>query len=158
MLATFGQISVSAQDKNSKEENSAQTQDDSSNQSANALEGSWSSRVTIRNCQTGAPLFTFPAMETYMQGGTMQDAGADSTRGPGHGVWSYQSWRRYSAVFQYFSFNADGTLAGRVKANLQNTLSKSGDSFTTVAKIKVFDTSGNLIANGCATGISTRFQ
>ena len=159
MLATFALISVSAQDKSSEESNT-QTQEDSSKQSDNArgLEGSWSSQVTIRNCETGAALFTFPAMQTYMRGGTMQDSSADSKRSSGHGVWSYQSGRRYSAAFQYFSFNADGTFAGTVKVRLQNTLSRFGSSFTTNATIEIFNPGGTMITTGCATANSTRFE
>ncbi|MBA2493270.1 MAG: hypothetical protein H0V31_01070 [Acidobacteria bacterium] len=75
MLATFAQISVSAQDKNSEEESSTQTQEDSSARRGRneiALEGSWNIQVTRRNCETGAALVTFPTMSTFMRGGTMQ--------------------------------------------------------------------------------------
>ncbi|HSK71981.1 MAG TPA: hypothetical protein VK892_09825 [Pyrinomonadaceae bacterium] len=159
MLATFAQLSVSAKDK-SYGESSTQTRGNSFGQSNDkrGLEGSWNSLVTIRNCETGAELFTFPAMQTYMFGGTMQDSSADSRRSSGHGVWSHQSGQRYSAAFQYFSFNADGTFAGTVKVRMQHTLNRTDDSFTTNATIEIFSPDGTLVTTGCATANSTRFE
>jgi hypothetical protein len=151
LLTVFTQISVYAQKTDA-------LQTISVIQNERGIEGSWNSMVTIRSCQTGAALSTFPAMQTYMFGGTMQDSSADARRSTGHGVWSHQTDRQYYSVFHYFNFAPDGTFAGTLKAKQQNTLSRSGDSFTTAATIEVFDPAGNLVANGCATAVSTRFE
>jgi len=150
MLAMFAQVQVSAQIL--QEVPPGQSRD---------LEGSWTTQVTFRNCQTGAAIRTFPAMNTFMRGGTMQEFGVGSaplTRGPGHGVWSHQSGQRYSSNFQFFRFNADGTFAQTVRVRRQIELSQSGNNYTATATSEVFDTTGNLVMTGCATEVGTRFE
>lgn len=147
MLALFAQFPVSAQRSGDEASGNERT-----------LEGSWSSTVTIRVCQTGTALFTFPAIQTYMHGGTMQDSAADSKRTSGHGVWRRQSGRNYSAAFQFFNFDAAGNPVGKTRVNLQNTLSRNGNNFATTATVEVFDNGGNIVATACATGESTRFN
>jgi len=169
MLTMFPQISVSAQEdiineEKSDEQMEEQTPEDSSARRANArkLEGSWNVLVTPRNCQTGVPMgTTTPSMLTFMRGGTMQETGtriAPPLRAPGHGVWSYQSRRNYTATFQFFRFNADGTLAGRQIVIQQTTLSQNGNSFTSSATGQVLDAGGNIISSGCSNGVGTRFE
>ena len=88
MLAVFTQVWVSAQGQNGNEQ---------------GLIGSWDVEVTIRDCQTGTPFFSFPAMMTYDQGGTMQETdlgGPSITRLPGHGVWERQNGGQYAAAFR----------------------------------------------------------
>ncbi len=163
MLTTFTQISVSAQDKNNEEENSAQTQEDllKWNNNPRALEGAWNVQVTIRNCQTGDAVRTFPRMNTFMQGGTMQEfsvAGPPSLRGPGHGVWSHLSERRFSYAVQFFRFNADGSFAGSIKERRNVEVSRFGSSYNATGTAEIFDANGNLIATACATETATRFE
>ena len=164
VLATFAQISVSAQDIINEEKSDEQTQEeDLSARRANTrkLEGSWNHQVTRLNCQTGVPFGTFPAMFTFTRGGTFWEAGSFTSptlRSPSHGVWSYESMRRYTTAFQFFRFNADGTLAGRQIVRQQIQLSRDGNSYTATATTQVLDVNGNVIANNCAAGIGTRFQ
>ena len=47
---------------------SAQSEDAGSHK---RLEGVWRFQVTVRNCQTGEPLRTFPALFTFAKGGTL---------------------------------------------------------------------------------------
>src|SRR5215207_2605703 len=94
---------------------SAPAQSDQSSH-ARRLEGVWNLQVTRVNCQTGAVIANFPAMHMYMRGGTMEDFGTQNSptlRGPGYGTWTYDSRDRYELTFQFFRFNADGTLAGK---------------------------------------------
>ncbi len=112
---------------------------------------------------TGVPMPTTPSMLTFMQGGTMQETGtriAPSLRGPGHGVWRSlaEFHPQYTATFQFFRFNADGTLAGRQIVIQQTTLSADGNSFTSSATAQVLDADGNVISNGCSNGVGTRFE
>jgi hypothetical protein len=82
MMVMFAQIRVSAQQEQLPEDLTKRDQ-------AQALEGSWDVRVTILNCQTGAVISSFPTLNTFMQGGTMQETSAGvppSLRSPGHGV------------------------------------------------------------------------
>jgi len=59
VLAVFAQVWVSAQAQSGNEQ---------------GLIGSWDVQVTIRDCQTGTEFFSFPATNTYNQGGTMQES------------------------------------------------------------------------------------
>jgi hypothetical protein len=71
------------------------------------LEGTWLMEATLVDCATGAPLpipgNPFPALHTYMRGGTMLDTGASPPRAPAvtrstaHGIWEHtggQTFRR----------------------------------------------------------------
>jgi len=164
MLAMFTQISVSAQDIINEEKSDEQTQVEdlaARSRNARALVGVWNLQVTGRNCQTGEVIRTFPSMFTIHRGGTMNEWGsgnAPSTRGLGQGTWSYESRRQYTSAFQFFRFNADGTLAGRQIIRQQIQLSLSGNSFTSAATAQVLDVNGNVIAINCTTGIATRFE
>jgi len=163
MVTMFTQISVSAQDKNNKEESSVQPLEDLSTQEENErrLEGVWNVQVTRLDCQTGAVIGTGPAILTFVRGGTMHDFGtgrSPSTRSPGYGVWSHGSGRRYSDAFQFFLFNADGTLAGRQIVREQIELSRSENSFTNSASSQILDAGGNVVMTRCSTAIGTRFE
>jgi hypothetical protein len=157
-LAIFAQVWVSAQGSINGRQNQELIQDNERG-GARALEGSWSVQVTIRNCQTGAAITSFPAMDTFIQGGTMQEysAGSGILRGPGHGVWNYEFGRQFDYAFQFFRFNADGTLAGVTKARRQLALT-SDNSYAGNALIEIFNASGVLVATACATETATRFE
>ena len=158
MTAGFAQIWVFAQEDIVKENKSDLAE---RRENTRRLEGSWNVQVTPRNCQTGVPMTTTPSMLTFMRGGTMQETGSrisPSLRGPGHGIWSYESRHQYTAKFQFFRFNADGTLAGRQIVMQHTTLSNDGNSFTSSATAQVLDVNGNVTANNCSDGVGTRFE
>jgi hypothetical protein len=167
LLVTFTQISVSAQEEENiinEENRGEQTLVEDLNarsMNARALVGVWNLQVTGRNCQTGEVIRTFPSMFTIHRGGTMNEWGtsiAPSTRGLGQGVWSYESEGQYTSAFQFFRFNADGILVGKLVTRQQIQLSRSGDSFTSAATSQVLDVNGNVISTGCSTGIAARFE
>lgn len=163
MLATFAQISVSAQDNDNEAKSDEQTQEDLATRRENTrkLEGVWNFQVTGRNCQTGAEIRRFPAMFTYMRGGTLNEFGNSnppSLRTHGMGIWRYESEGQYTSAFQFFRFNADGTFAGKQINRAEIQMSHDGNSFTTIGRIQVLDINGNVIQNNCATAIATRFQ
>ena len=125
------------------------------------LEGSWNTVVTRLNCTTGAVLGTFPAMFTYSQGGTFWEAGTNTPptlRGPSHGFWNFESRGMYTAAFQFFRFNADGTLAGRAIVRQRIQLSDDWTTYGSIARTQLLDVSGNVIATNCSSGFSTRFE
>ncbi len=146
VLAVFAQVRMSAQVQNGNEQ---------------GLVGSWDVQVTIRDCQTGTPFFSFPATMTYEQGGTMQetDLGDPSlVRLPGHGVWEHQNGRHYSAAFRFLNFNPDRTFAGRNVIRSAIRLGQSGDTYTSTDTVEILDASGNVMSRGCATSTATRFE
>lgn len=164
MLMFYAQTSVSAQNTFNEENLDKQTQEeDLSNRRANTrkLEGVWNIQVTGRNCVTGDVVRTFPAMHTYMRGGTLTDWGsgtAPSLRGVGMGVWNYEGGRRYTTTFQFFRFNPDGTLAGKQIGRAELELSRFGSTFTTVGTGQILDVNGNVIQTACNTSTATRFE
>ena len=163
MLAIFAQVRVSAQDVVNEEKNGEQTEGvlfDSRGENPRGLEGSWDSQATFINCQTGAALRPpFPAMNTFMQGGTMQEFGVGSGlfRGPGHGVWNYEGGRNFSSSFQFFRFNPDGTPNGKVIVRRQIEF-RPGNSYIAASRTEFYDNNNNLFMRGCATETGTRFQ
>ncbi len=165
ILAIFAQVRVFAQDTIEGKQNIERIQENEPGEGARALEGSWSAQVTIRNCQTGEAIKTFAAMNTFMQGGTMQEysvGAAPLTRGPGHGVWKHESGQQFTFAFQFFRFNADGTYAGLTKARRQVTLRRLRDGYTEgylgTAAIEIFNAAGVLVGTACATETATRFE
>lgn len=164
MLTGFAQLSVSAQESAKLEQNDVQADwglSPLANPGARGLVGVWNVQITRLNCVTGAVIGTAPAMITYTLGGTMSDAGVQVTpslRGPGHGIWSFESTGHYSSAFQFFRFNADGTLAGRQVVRSSIEMGEDGDTLSNSATAQIFDVGGNVIATNCSTATATRFQ
>ena len=164
MLTVFTQISVFAQDIGNNVKDDEQTQEEDAatrRENSRRLEGSWNHQVRGLNCTTGAVIRTFQVMFTYNRGGTLWEAGTGTDpklRGPSHGLWSYESNRRYTTRFQFFRFNADGTHAGRQIIRQQIQMSNDGNSYTATAIAQILDVNGNVIQTNCSDGTATRFE
>jgi len=155
VLAVFAQVWVSAQD------NDNELLRNGNGGNERSLVGSWDVQVTIRDCQTGTPFFSFPAMMTYNLGGTMQESdlgGPVLVRLPGHGVWESQNGRHYSAAFQFLNFNPDRTFAGRNVVRSTIRLGQRGDTFTATDTVEILNANGEVINRGCSTSTATRFR
>jgi hypothetical protein len=123
------------------------------------LVGTWRVQVTIRNCQTGAEIVTFPSLVTFAQGGTVVETttGANpALRGDGHGIWQNVDGQVYDAVFEAFLFNTAGAWAGRQKVTQTITIGADTDQFTAIAAVEFFDTNGNPTTTGCSTAVGQR--
>jgi len=153
MLAVFAQVWVSAQDNDNESLRSGNKQ---------GLVGSWNLVVSLRDCETGTVLVSFPAMSTYNQGGTTQQIAIPPEPGvtalPGHGVWSHQTGRHYSGAFQVFGLNPNGTLASRLIVRSAIRLGLGGDSYTSTDTAEVLNANGDLLFRACSTTTATRFQ
>ena len=127
---------------------------------AGKIEGTWNVTVTIvPNCTPGAQGPSFSRMNTFMQGGTMQEFSAfvsPSLRGPGQGVWSHSPKGHFSYDIQFFRFNSDGTFAGWVRERRDVVVDNSGSTYKATGTGEVFDANGNLLFTTCATEIGTR--
>ena len=124
-----------------------------------SLIGAWTVAVTLRNCQTGAAIRTFPRINTFMEGGTMQEfaaAGPPTLRGPGQGVWNFLYDEKFTYALHFLRFNADGTFAGSVVE--RRSLEVDGDTYSATGTAEIYDVNGNTIATTCATEEGTRFQ
>ncbi len=159
----MAQSPVFAQSNANDETGGEQVQENSNEKSSyfRSLTGSWNLQVTRLNCQTGAVIGAAPAMLTFTLGGTMMDTGTQispALRGVGHGVWRHISGVNFTAAFQFFRFNADGTLAGRQVVRQQIALNHAGTEFTNTATANVLDVNGAIIATNCSTAVGTRFE
>ncbi len=140
------------------QDNADQQLSRSRNESGNKIEGVWQNEVTVRDCQSGTPFFTFKSLTTFMQGGTMlEDAAFESPfRTSGHGIWQKTHGRQYIAAWTFFAFAPDGSFIGSRKVSATINLN-SANSTTSDATVEIYDANGNLLVRGCSSATSTRF-
>lgn len=134
---------------------SATAGDSSSKCRGNRLVGFFESEITVTNCN-GVVLKILEAYEQFNQGGTLTSVDNQPLRTPGIGTWQSNGGGSYSAPFQSFSFNTDGTPAGESKFTRDIQLAPDGNSYTSVVTVEIFDVNGNLVATLCATEVATR--
>lgn len=146
LLITIAQIGVSAP---------------ANGEGERTLVGSWNILVTLRDCQSGTPIVSFPAMETYNQGGTLQQTAPPApgaTFLPGHGVWSHEAGGGYSAAFQFFGITPVGFVDSRTVVRSAISLGQDGKSYSSTETSETFDANGNLLVSACSTSTATRFE
>ncbi len=147
-----------------KDEDPTFERDESSSASfsrhAREIEDTWNVLVTIRNCQTGAPLANFKAMDLFIRGGSVVDTNAapPSTRGPGFGSWKYLGRRNFTSTLRFFLYNPDGSLMGVRRIEQDIKLAADSNSWNSTVSITVFDPAGNQVATACATADATRAE
>jgi hypothetical protein len=139
---TAAQVSLSADDE----------------QDRSGIEGVWDVSVTIRRCDTGAPLANIHAMNMFIHGGTLTETSNDLLRGSSLGTWRHVRKHGYTAVFRFFTFNKDGSFAGRNKITRAIRLSEDANGFVANAVFEIFDVNDNLVASGCATETAKRLE
>ena len=125
------------------------------------LEGTWDVQLTLRNCQTGAAIRTFPELATFMFGGTMlsSTSGIPQTlKTPGQGVWSHVGGHMYSFSFKSLNFDAGGAFTGWTKVTHEATLNPNATEYTSVGTARVHAPNGNLLFAGCSTTTATRSE
>jgi hypothetical protein len=121
------------------------------------LQGVWDSQVTLTDCN-GFTLAEFRAFEMFHQGGTLTstDNTPPTLHGPGFGTWQHVGVGKYTAPFQFFNFNADGTFAGTQKIDREIQLAADGNSYTSTVTFASYDPDGNQIFSGCGSEVATR--
>jgi len=130
-------------------------------ESHNGLEGTWRLQVTVRDCQTGQALRTFPAMFTFAKGGTLSVTTAGqlpSLSTTGLGVWRHTDGHTYSAVSEAFVFSSAGAWTQTHRLTRVIEIANDAQEFTDTVALQIFDTNGNLIVTGCATSVASRFE
>lgn len=143
-LTVFAQVWVSAQKSNDQ-----------------GLVGSWDLQVTIRDCESGVPFVTFPAMNSYNQGGTTQQVALPEpgmTALAGHGVWRHDIGRNYSGAFRFLILNANPALVRRVTVRSAISLGLDGNSYTSTDAAEIRNLNGDLLESACSTSEATRFE
>ncbi len=121
------------------------------------LPGGWDSHVTLTDCN-GNTLASFEALELFHADGTLTstDNTPPTGHGPGLGTWQRLNRQSYSAPFQFFNFNPDGSFAGTQKIMRTITVGTSGTTYTSVVHFESYDPNGNLVFSGCGTETATR--
>jgi hypothetical protein len=129
--------------------------------SQRGLEGAWRLQLTVRDCNTGQALRTFPAVFTFAKGGTATVITAGqlpSLATTGLGAWRHAQGHNYSAVTDAFVFSPAGVWIQTHRLTRAIEVSIDGDAFTDTVALEIFDTNGNLIVTGCATSVASRLE
>jgi hypothetical protein len=132
---------------------------------SNDLTGTWQFQITLRNCQSGAPIGApFQSLLTFADGGTMTETTANSMfypaeRGPGHGVWNRGRHKgEYTAASIAF-ITMNGALVKTQKITQTIDMGPGQDKLTTPkATVEFFDPAGNLLQTACAVAVGERFE
>ena len=129
------------------------------------VEGVWDVKVTLTNCQTGAPLpfpgAQFDAMSLFAANGTFHDTNATNAalRSEAFGVWERTGLRRYRFAFRFFGFDASGLPIGSTIVRHDVVLSRDGRSYASQGSAEFYDVSGiRMLPDGCSISTATRFE
>jgi hypothetical protein len=155
MMAAFAQIPASAQSVAAEGKLLQPTKN------TQGFVGTWDVQVTITNCQTGAPIISFPSLTSFLSGGTVIDSTSrmpQSLKTPGHGVWTHLTGQRYRFKFKSFSFDASGNFTGWTIITHEADLDTGADAYTSAGTSEIYNSSGVLITTGCSTTTATRFE
>ena len=132
-----------------------------SEESAKGLQGTWRVQLTVRDCQTGVALRTFPALFTFAKGGTLSATTAGQLPAlstTNLGVWRHTDGHAYSAVSESFVFSTAGVWTQTHRLTRAIEIGNNKDEFTDTVGLQIFDTNGNVIVTGCATSVGSRFE
>jgi len=136
-------------------------QSEESESQGKGLQGTWRVQLTVRDCQTGAALRTFPALFTFDKGGTLSVTTAGQLPAlstTGLGVWRHTDGHAYSAVSEAFVFSPAGVWIQTHRLTRAIEIGDNKDEFTDTVALQIFDTNGNVIVTGCATSAGSRFE
>jgi hypothetical protein len=139
------------------------------------IEGTWLMEATLVDCGTGDPLpipgNPFPALHTYLRGGTMLDTGASPpppppstavTRCTAHGIWERTGVKTFREHFRIFSFDVDGVYVSRTDVTVARRLRQgedpAADKLIGKGTARLFDANGVLTREGCNTDRGRRLQ
>jgi hypothetical protein len=129
--------------------------------SQRGLEGAWRLQLTVRDCNTGQALRTFPVVFTFAQGGTATGITAGqlpSLATPSLGVWRHTEGHNYTAVTDAFVFSPAGVWIQTHRLTRAIEVSIDADEFIETVALQILDTAGNPIATGCATSVANRLE
>jgi hypothetical protein len=148
---------------------------DNDRDNGKTLEGTWSVKVHLIDCNTKTP--KGPAFASYLAfggDGTLSENTANpgfavGQRGPGLGIWSHVGHHTYSAesvAFILFSTPGNPPTLPPFKAGTQTitqtiTFENDPDEFTSEASIEFADDATptpNVYRKGCALATGTRFK
>jgi hypothetical protein len=118
-------------------------------------------QLTVRDCNTGQALRTFPAVFTFAQGGTataITTGQLPSLATPNLGVWRHSVGHNYTAVTDAFVFSPAGVWIQTHRLTRAIEVSIDAEEFTDTVTLQILDTAGNTIATGCGTSVANRLE
>src|SRR6266481_2323281 len=124
------------------------------------LQGTWDMRITLTDC-AGHVIRSFPSLIEYAAGGTVVESNAGTPQAlktPGEGVWSHTTDNTYAFRFKFFTFDPQNIFTGWTIIAGTTTVNSTGDTNAGSATVKVYNTSGVLLATVCAETAGTRFE
>lgn len=83
-------------------------------QGPRAIAGTWDVTITLRNCQSGDPIRSFPRLITFHRGGSVSETAAGGTaalpaaRSPGQGQWEYLGRGEYGYSLKFLRLTPFG--------------------------------------------------
>lgn len=125
------------------------------------LTGTWEGVVTVRNCQSGDPIATFPATATFNAHGTLlvtESGIPPALKAPAQGVWRRIHGNTFRFRSKSFTFNPAGAFTGWLVIDQTLTLDRSGDSYETCGTSQAFNANGSPLFSGCSTTTATRLE
>ncbi len=123
--------------------------------------GTWEVVVTARNCQTGAPLATFPATATFNNKGTIlvtEGGIPPSLKTPAQGSWTHTWGTNFRFRTKAFNFSSTGALTGWLIINQTLNLDRNANGYDTFGTAEVYNPQGVLVATNCSTTTASRFE
>jgi hypothetical protein len=126
----------------------------------NRIVGVWDIQVTNRNCDTGNPVGSFPALHKYELGGTAQVVPATNpARLSAHlGVWRNIRGNDYELAFKMFRFDATGSAIGWVVVKFEVSIDNDETEYQGSGEAQFFDLDGNNVGRSCPSFAGTRLQ
>ena len=145
-----------------------------------SVEGAWLVRVTLRACDTNAPLGSFLSLVSFHDGGTISEATSSAgfavgQRSPGHGAWKFEGHRTYDQrMIALINFDTAPNLPGTPGFNpalpvtpgffagwsvVTHTLELTdADHAKSSGTNAFYKADGTLYRTGCSTAVATRFE
>jgi hypothetical protein len=137
---------------------------DSHYQPVPQLQGVWLTKITIRDCVTGASLAgPFPGIVSFQSGGTLSESGPalpNSTRGPSYGTWWRTGRNTFAYTLTFQRFDLTGIYLGTQVIHATPKVANDSMSFVgDGGRFEVKDAAGTTLgAPGCSSGTAVRFK
>lgn len=131
-------------------------------QGAKALEGTWDVTVTLRNCETGNAIRSFPRLITFAKGGTLSEWAAGGTefapaiRGSGQGSWENLGDDAFTYSLKFLRLTSFGGPDGFISELRFLNIDQSGSHFSADGVAVITFGNGATSPQLCATEAGTK--
>jgi hypothetical protein len=120
------------------------------------INGAWNVAVTVRSCETGEVIRNVRAVNLYVHDGSLLETSSNSRRSSSVGTWRRLRDDTYTAMFEFFRYNADGSFATWARVRRTIELSEDGTQFVSTGTVEDFDAQNVRVSVGCTTETAVR--